>query len=108
MRTESNAEDHLSSDLEPPVVSSMPWRVTQVEVLANHRLRVTFRDGLTGIVDLVRRIHAPDAGVFAPLADPARFAEVTLEYGAVTWPGGIDLAPDAMHHALQQSPVWTP
>jgi Protein of unknown function (DUF2442) len=69
---------------------------------------VTFLDGLTGIVDLSRLVHAPDAGVFAPLSDPARFAEVSLEYGAVTWPGGVDLAPDAMHLALQQSPVWTP
>jgi hypothetical protein len=108
MRTESNTEDHLSSELEPPIVSGMPWRVTQVEPLTNYCLRVTFRDGLTGIVDLARLIHAPDAGIFAALTDPARFAEVTLEYGAVTWPGGIDLAPDAMHQALQQSPVWTP
>ena len=108
MRTESNAEDHLTSDLEPPITSSMPWRVTHVEALADHRLRVTFLDGLTGIVDLSRRVHALNAGVFAPLADPARFAQVSLEYGAVTWPGGVDLAPDAMHHALQQSPLWTP
>jgi hypothetical protein len=31
MRTESNAEDHLTSDLEPPITSGMPWRVTHVE-----------------------------------------------------------------------------
>jgi hypothetical protein len=107
MRTESNAEDHLTSDLEPQITSSMPWRVAQVEALADFRLRVTFLDGLTGIVDLSRRVQAPDAGVFAPLADPTHFAEARLEYGAVTWPGEVDLAPDAMHRALQKSPVWT-
>ncbi len=91
----------------PTILSSMPWRVIHVEALADHRLRVTFLDGLTGIVDLSRLIHSPDAGVFAALADPARFAEVSLDYGAVTWPGEVDLAPDAMHHALQQNPIWT-
>jgi len=108
MRTQPNAEDNLSSDLDSAIVSSMPWRVTHVEALADFRLRVTFLDGLTGIVDLSRLVHSPDAGVFAALADPVRFAEVGLAYGAVTWPGEVDLAPDAMYHALQQNAVWTP
>jgi hypothetical protein len=86
----------------------MPWRVVQVEALADLRLRVRFLDGLIGIVDLSRLVHSPDAGVFAALADPARFAEVDLTYGAVTWPGEVDLAPDAMHQALQQTPIWVP
>jgi hypothetical protein len=86
----------------------MPWRVVQVEALADFRLRVAFVDGLTGIVDLSRLVHSPDAGVFAPLADPARFAEVTIGYGAVTWLGEVDLAPDAMHQALQQNAIWMP
>jgi hypothetical protein len=86
---------------------NMPPRVVHVEAHANFRLHVTFRDGLTGIVDLSRLVHAPNAGVLAALADSARFAEVRLEHGAVTWPGGVDLAPDAMHHTLQQNSVWT-
>jgi len=85
----------------------MPWRVVRVEALADLRLHVTFLDGMTGIVDLSRLIHSRDAGVFAALADPAHFAQVHLEHGAVTWPGGVDLAPDAMHQALQQNPIWT-
>ena len=46
-------------------------------------------------------IHSPSAGVFATLADPVRFAEAGVEYGAVTWPAGADLAPDAMYAALR-------
>jgi hypothetical protein len=107
MRTEPNAKDNLPSALDPAIVSSMPWRVVHVEALADLRLHVTFLDGLTGIVDLSRLVHSPEAGVFAILADPARFAEVGLAYGAVTWPGEVDLAPDAMHHALQQNAIWT-
>jgi hypothetical protein len=55
----------------PTIISSMPWWVVQVEALADFQLRVTFPDGLTGIVDLSRLVHSPDAGVFAPLADPS-------------------------------------
>lgn len=83
-----------------------PWRITKVEVLPEFRLRVAFADGLTGIVDMSRLVHSPQAGVFAALADPSLFAQVTLDYGAVTWPGELDLAPDAMHAAIQQHREW--
>jgi hypothetical protein len=63
-------------------------------------------DGLTGIVDMSAMVHSPNAGVFAALADPALFNQVRLEYGAVTWPGDLDLAPDAMHAAIQERGTW--
>jgi hypothetical protein len=85
----------------------MPWWVVQLEALADFQLSVTFLDGLTGIVDLSHLAHSPDAGVFAASAGPARFAAVGLVYGAVTWPGEVDLAPDAMHQALRRNAVWT-
>lgn len=47
-------------------------------------------------------VQSPRAGVFAVLADPALFGQVRLEYGAVIWPGDLDLAPDAMHAAIQE------
>ncbi len=51
-------------------------------------------------------IHSPQAGVFAVLADPQCFAEAAIELGAVTWPNGLDLAPDAMYAAFRNGPVW--
>jgi len=59
------------------------------------------------MVDMSALVHSPNAGVFAVLADPARFAEVGIDLGAVTWPGGLDLAPDAMYAALREKGVWT-
>jgi hypothetical protein len=70
------------------------------------RLKVRFLDGTEGVVDMSARVHSTDAGVFAALANPARFAEVFVDYGVVTWPGEIDLAPDAMHHAIQAAGLW--
>jgi len=84
-----------------------PWRVTVVEALSGFRLRVAFADGLTGMVDMSRMVHSPKAGVFAALADPSLFAQVKLDYGAVAWPGELDLAPDAMHAAIQEHGKWS-
>jgi hypothetical protein len=84
-----------------------PWRVTEVVALPEYRLRVTFADGLRGIVDISGLVHSANAGVFAVLADPYLFAKVTLENGAVVWPGELDLAPDAMYAAIQEHKVWS-
>ncbi len=77
-----------------------------VEALPAFRLKVSFLDGTEGTVDMSARVRSADAGVFAVLADPERFAEVFVDYGVVTWPGEIDLAPDAMHGAIQATGEW--
>ncbi len=51
-------------------------------------------------------VHSPAAGVFTKLADPLWFAQAHVEYGAVTWPGEIDLAPDAMYEEIKQHGEW--
>ena len=83
-----------------------PWRVADVKPLPNYRLRVTFRDGITGEVDMAARVLSPRAGVFRVLRDPALFAQVGIVLGAVTWPGDIDLAPDAMYDEISARGRW--
>jgi hypothetical protein len=78
------------------------WRVTRVEALPGCWLWVTFADGPTGVVDMSQMLHSKKAGVLTAITDPSLFAQVTLEFGAVTWPGELDLAPDAMHAAIQE------
>jgi len=36
-------------------------------------------------------------GALAPLRDERFLEQVFIDYGAVAWPGEIDLAPDAMY-----------
>jgi hypothetical protein len=73
-------------------------RVVRVEPLPNYRLRVEFDDGVEGTIDLSGELVGE---VFEPLRDEAMFRRVTVdEYGAVCWPNGADLAPDAMHIEL--------
>jgi hypothetical protein len=65
-------------------------------------------DGLEGTVDMSAMVQSPQAGVFATLADPALFAKATVCLGVVTWPGEIDLAPDAMYEEIKRHGHWTP
>ena len=107
MRAESTTDEDPSASLTAEAAPRSPWRVTAVEALPGFRLRVAFADGLTGTVDMSRMVHSPKAGVFAALADPSLFAQVKLDLGAVTWPGELDLAPDAMHAAIQEHKEWS-
>jgi len=84
----------------------MPWRVVEVQPLDGFRLRVRFVDGLEGEVMMTTLVHSPAAGVFSRLSDPSLFAQVFVEHGAVTWPGEIDLAPDAMYAEIKKSGTW--
>ena len=73
-------------------------RVSKVEVAGKYRLSVEFEDGAKGEVDLSDRLFGP---VFEPLKEPGFFARAAVdEFGAITWPNGADIAPDALHEEL--------
>jgi len=88
------------------VTPSVPWRLTDVQALSGYRLKVRFQDGLEGLVDMSTLVRSEKAGVFAALRDKTVSRPVFLEYGAVTWPGEIDLAPDAMYEEIKKNGVW--
>jgi hypothetical protein len=67
---------------------------------------VCFVDGTEGDVDVSGLVFAEYAGVFEPLRDPALFAQVYIRRGAVTWPGDLDLAPDAMYDEIRAHGQW--
>ncbi len=90
------------------IVPRAPWRVTAVRVMPDYRLVVTFVDGVEGEVEMADLVHAEDGGVFRELADPAAFAKAFVLDGAVSWPTGQDLAPDAMHDEIARYGRWIP
>jgi hypothetical protein len=102
----ANADSTIVLDGYPYETPRSPWRVQSVEALEGYQLRVTFRDGLSGLVQMSDRVHREDAGVFCSLADPESFADVAVIFGAVTWGSGVDLAPDAMHDEIARNGVW--
>jgi len=80
-------------------------RVVNVTALPEYRLHVEFDDGVSGVVEIFPRLSGP---VFEPLRDQALFQKVTIdrESGAVCWPDGPDLAPDAMYSRLSGKPIF--
>ena len=75
-------------------------RLRKVEARRDHRLYLEFDDGARGVVDLSERLFGP---MFEPLKDPELFGQVRIdEFGAVSWPNGADLAPDALREVLAE------
>lgn len=78
----------------------MDWDVLEARVLEHGSFHVRFADGLEGIVRF-----SPSAyrGVFERLLDPDLFNRLCVKEYFVTWPGELDLAPDALHENIKQS-----
>jgi hypothetical protein len=74
----------------------MRYRIESVEARQGYRIWIRFADGVEGEVDLSDLVGH---GVFQAWKDPSEFQQVFIdeESGTVAWPGGIDLAPGALH-----------
>lgn len=70
--------------------------VTEVKVLADHRLGLAFDDGSAGELDFSGGVWR---GVFEPLAEADYFGKVELdrELRTIVWPNGADIAPETLH-----------
>ena len=81
--------------------------ITDVDVVGDHRLRLTFEDGTVGDVDFSNREWR---GVLEPLGDSSYFARVTVdpEAGTIACPNGVDLAPEPLYAAAQANPAAAP
>ena len=98
MRDETTTEADSASGL-----GRVPWHVIDVRPISDHAIAVRFRDGTEGEVDLAALLACESPGVFEALRDPDVFRQVYLDHGAVTWPGEIDLAPDAMYDDIRNT-----
>ena len=108
MQPTENPQANRAPEVEPALRHTVPWRVTSVTALPDARLRVTFVDGTAGEVDMRAFLGNPklDGTVFEPLRDPTMFAQAHVVLGAIQWPNGADLAPDAMYDAIREHGVW--
>ncbi len=98
MRKKSKSEQ----DLTPSIECTSSWSLTKVKPLENYCLEVEFLDGVKGTVNMQRLILSENAGVFEGLRDKKIFNQVSLHLGVPTWPGEIDIAPDAIHLEIKK------
>jgi len=79
---------------------SMLTKIIKLEKLGGFRLRVRFSDGSEGVHDFAPMVQEPGP-VMEPLRDAGYFARVFLEFGALTWPNGFDIAPEWLRREMQ-------
>lgn len=99
MQSQTATQEDIASAIEP-----CPPPVVSVTVVGELTISVEFADGMKGTVSF-----APShlTGVLSALREPDFFARVAVSNGAVTWPGEIDLAPDAMYDELSKAGHWS-
>ena len=85
------------------IIPAAPWRIAAAEYAGQWSLRVTCNDGISGVIDLSGLIFSDNAGVYSRLRAPDCFMAFFLEYGTITWPGEIDLAPDVIHDLIEKN-----
>lgn len=77
--------------------------VTSVKVIKPYILEVTFTDGSRRGIDLEPELWGT---LFAPLRDPALFAQACVDedFGTVCWPNGADIAPEFLYEHGESVP----
>jgi uncharacterized protein DUF2442 len=76
--------------------------VIGVRIVGEYNLEIEFSDGTVGVRDF-SLIREKTGSMAEPLKDPAYFARVFIEDGALTWPNGYDWDPIALHDEMKQA-----
>ena len=77
----------------------MLTKIRRIDRLGGFRLRVHFGDGSVGERDF-SALGNETGPMIEPLRDEAYFARVFLEFGALTWPNGFDIAPEWLRREM--------
>ncbi len=99
-------ETSFAQDSTIGITPSAPWRVCELRYVENYKFYVKFIDDLAGYIDLSQLIGSKNAGVFSALRADDVLKKAFIKYGVVTWPGELDLAPDAMYDAIKEKGIW--
>ena len=77
-------------------------KVTDLKWLGDFRLKVSFSDGSSGAHDFSSMVLEPGP-LLVPLREPEYFGRAFLDFGAVSWPNGFDIAPEWLRREMQNA-----
>lgn len=79
--------------------------VVSATVLEGYQVKLRFKDGVEGIVDISKMVKF--SGVFAPLTDYNYFSKMSVnpDLGTISWPNGADIDPDVLYAAITGKPI---
>lgn len=108
MRRNETPETDRPTTVTPHIRHTVPWRVVSVQALPSLRLKVVFVDATEGEVEMERFLADTrlNGTPFEALREPEIFQRAAVVLGAVQWPTGADLAPDAMYDAIREHGRW--
>lgn len=74
----------------------MNYHVIEAEYVSGYVVRLKFRDGTAGEIDLQTELTGP---VFEPLKNVELFRQFYIhpEFHTLVWPNGADIAPEFLH-----------
>ena len=72
--------------------------VVRARYVGGFRIHLTFNDASEATVDFHQWLNGP---VFEPLKSTTYFRKFFVDGGAVVWPNGADVAPEALYEAAQ-------
>ena len=70
--------------------------IIKAQYLRDYVISIKFDDGLEKSIDISQYFKGP---VFETLKKKSEFKKFFLDAGALAWPCGVDLAPDALYLA---------
>jgi len=78
----------------------MDYDVIDARLVSGYTLRIKFRDGTEGEIDLGPELYGP---IFAPLEDPEQFKLFCVhpELHTIVWPNGADFAPEFLYEHVR-------
>lgn len=76
--------------------------VTNVAYVSDYKLRLTFNNGVSGLVDLEAELYGE---IFEPLRDLHLFRQVYVTSRTIEWPNGADFAPEYLLDLMQSVPA---
>lgn len=83
----------------------MSYDVISAEYLGEYKIRLTFENGKTGVVDFLP--YTRRSGIFAKLKDMEYFKRfaVNRDLGTLTWGDGLDIAPETLYSKATGEPL---
>lgn len=83
----------------------MDYEIVEFKLLDEYKMHLRFKNGKVGVIDFIEYLNK--GGVFTKFSDINFFRRVFInnECGVLTWPGGIDIAPETIYSKATGEPL---